>query len=101
MAASPATPQLQQGCSTLAVPGAPAEGSGTPAGFATPGANTSGPGTAPAAPDSYFKALKKVVRLEEVDMGSLCETNGLGACLKSMAEAEINPIVTHGKQCPS
>ena len=49
-----------------------------------------------APPESYFKALRKVVHFKEMEMGELCTMNGLGACLKAMADAEVNPIVTEG-----
>ena len=40
--------------------------------------------------------MRKVVQWKTMEMGELCSTCGLGACLKTMADAEINPIVTDG-----
>ena len=40
---------------------------------------------------------RKVVQWKEMEMGELCDTCGLGAVLKTMADSEINPIVTDGK----
>ena len=45
---------------------------------------------------SRFSALRKVVQWKELEIAELCEVNGLGACLKAMADSEVNPIITNG-----
>ena len=45
---------------------------------------------------SRFSALRKVVQWKELEIAELCEVSGLGACLKAMADSEVNPIITNG-----
>ena len=47
--------------------------------------------------DKHFTTLRRVVEMEEMELGDLCETHGLGACLKTMAEREHNPILQDGE----
>ena len=47
--------------------------------------------------DKHFTTLRKVVEIKEMELGDLCETHGLGACLKTMAEREHNPILQDGE----
>ena len=49
---------------------------------------------------SEFTALRKVVEVREMAIGQLVVTCGLSAGLKAMEDAEINPIVNHGKPSP-
>lgn len=44
-----------------------------------------------------FTAIRKVVEVQEMDMGELYETYGLSAVLHALDSAEVNPIVTHGE----
>ena len=47
--------------------------------------------------DKHFTTLRRVVEVKEMELGDLCETHGLGACLKTMAEREHNPILQDGE----
>ena len=47
--------------------------------------------------DKHFTTLRKVVEIKEMELGDLCESHGLGACLKTMAEREHNPILQDGE----
>ena len=47
--------------------------------------------------DKHFTTLRKVVEMKEMELGDLCESHGLGACLKTMAEREHNPILQDGE----
>ena len=44
--------------------------------------------------------MAKIVSFKKVEMGVMCEANGLGACLKAMADAEQNPILNEGRPLP-
>ena len=91
---------------TSLLPAVPAEtpasgvGSTAPAaspGFETPRADEASPKEAPG---SFFTAMTKIVSFQKVEMGVMCEANGLGACLKAMADAEKNPILNEGRHLP-
>ena len=45
----------------------------------------------------HFTTLRRVVEVKEMGLGDLCATHGLGACLKTMAEREHNPILQDGE----
>ena len=47
--------------------------------------------------DKHFTTLRKVVEIKEMELGDLCESYGLGACLKTMGEREHNPILQDGE----
>jgi hypothetical protein len=47
--------------------------------------------------DKHSTTLRRVVEVKEMELGDLCETHGLGACLKTMAEREDNPILQDGE----
>ena len=85
--APPATP-----AGAVAISAAAASG-----GFETPQADEGSPQEAP---PSFFSAMTKIVSFKKVEMGVMCEANGLGACLKAMADAEQNPILNEGRHPP-
>ena len=47
----------------------------------------------------HFTTLRQVVEVKEMELDALCASNGLGACLKTMADREHNPILQNG-ECP-
>ena len=47
----------------------------------------------------HFTTLRQVVEVKEMELDALCASHGLGACLKTMAEREHNPILQDG-ECP-
>ena len=53
----------------------------------------------PKSDKSYFTKMMKVVEFKEMDMAALCSHSGIGACLKTMADDERNPILLDGEHC--
>ena len=49
--------------------------------------------------EKHFTTLRHVVEVEEMELDTLCASSGLGACLKTMADREHNPILQDG-ECP-
>ena len=47
----------------------------------------------------YLTKMMKVVEFKEMDMAALCSHSGIGACLKTMADDERNPILLDGEHC--